>query len=120
MTKLKTRDMVIVDFPSQVPQGHEQEGRRPALIIGIPKNPRFGAVVIVPLTRDTGQTWATKNPNLYPKLPTGTSGLPQASIVMLDQIRCLDLKRVGRQVGQLTPEEYAPILEGLQSMLEVV
>ena len=120
MTKLKTRDMVIVDFPSQVPQGHEQEGRRPALIIGIPKNLRFGAVVIVPLTRDTGQTWATKNPNLYPKLPSGTGGLPQASIVMLDQIRCLDLKRVGRQVGQLTPEEYAPILEGLQSMLEVV
>ena len=120
MTKLKTRDMVIVDFPIQVPQGHEQEGRRPALIIGIPKNPRFGAVVIVPLTRDTGQTWATKNPNLYPKLPSGTGGLPQASIVMLDQIRCLDLKRVGRQVAQLTPEEYAPILEGLQSILEVV
>ena len=120
MVKFVAREMVIVDFPSQVPQGHEQEGRRPALIVGIPKKPRFDAVVIVPLTRDTGQPWAVKNSNLYPPLPSGTGGLPQPSIVMLDQIRSVDVKRVARRLGRLTPEEYAPILEGLKSMLEVV
>ena len=119
MNAFKTRDLIIVDFPNQVPQGHEQEGRRPAVILGVPTKARFPTVIIAPFTRDTGQAWALENPALYPRLPSGTGGLPLASIVMLDQIKAVDINRIGRKLGTLTVEQYAPILNGIKAMLEL-
>ena len=119
MTVFKARDLIIVEFPSQVPQGHEQEGRRPAVILGVPNRSRFPTVIIAPFTRDTGQTWALKNPALYPPLPSGAGGLPLASIVMLDQIKAVDINRISRKLGRLTTDRYEPILEGVKTLLEL-
>ena len=33
---LKCGDVVFVNLPSHNPKGHEQEGRRPAVIVGVP------------------------------------------------------------------------------------
>ena len=52
---LKCGDVVFVNLPSQNPKGHEQEGRRPAVIVGVPlKNVRYPVVVVVPLTTQFG------------------------------------------------------------------
>ena len=48
---LKCGDVVFVNLPSHNPKGHEQEGRRPAVIVGIPlEDVRYPILVVVPLT----------------------------------------------------------------------
>jgi mRNA interferase MazF len=87
---LQYGDVVTVAFPEQVPQGREQEGYRPAIIVGVPERlgmPRFRLVIVVPITTDRGMPCATNSPALYPRVPAGTASLPSASIVLLDQVR---------------------------------
>lgn len=109
-------------FPAQDPQGHEQEGYRPAIVVGLPETlgrPRFSMVLVVPLTTDRRQSWATASPDLYPRLQAGVAGLPQASIVLLEQTRMLDTSRMARYVGQLSREQYEPIKRGLVRICEL-
>lgn len=112
-------DIVIARFPTQNPQGREQEGVRPALVVGIPQrlgNPRFPLLLVAPMTSDLSQTWATASPALYPTLTAGEAGLPQNSIILLDQVRAIDLNRIVRYLGSLSSEQYQPILNSLQIM----
>lgn len=123
MTTLKARDIVIARFPQSDPQGHEQEGIRPAVVLGLPSSigtPRFDLVLITPMTTAKNQPWIVENTRLYPILIEGVGGLPNSSVALLDQTRFLDTTRVLRRLGQLTFEEYTPILEGMKSMLEMV
>jgi len=74
--ELEFGDVVTVAFPQQSPQGREQEGYRPAIVVGIPEKlgvPRFSVLLVVPLTSDKGMTWPDKAPLLYPKFPVGTA-----------------------------------------------
>jgi mRNA interferase MazF len=113
-------DVVIARFPTQNPQGREQEGIRPALIIGIPQKlgtPRFPLIIVVPMTSDRAQSWAVASPTLYPKLASGEAGLPQNSIILLDQVRAIDSNRIVRYLGTLASDRYRPILDSLQTIL---
>lgn len=122
MSRLKPRDIVIASFPESDPQGHEQVGTRPAVVLGLPRSlgkPRFDLVLLAPMTTAKTQSWAKRSPKLYPVLESGAGGLPAPSLVLLDQVRVLDSERIGRHVGTLTTEQYAPILEGVKAMLEL-
>lgn len=122
-TKLELGDVVTARFPAQNPQGHEQEGYRPAVVVGLPETlgrPRFSMVLVVPLTSDRKQGWAAASPDLYPRLEAGVAGLPQASIVLLEQTRTLDKGRMARYLGQLSGAQYEPIRRGLVRMCELV
>ncbi|OUL17651.1 transcriptional regulator [Nostoc sp. T09] len=117
---LQFGDIITVRFPQQNPQGREQEGYRPAVVVGFPNRlgiPRFSLIIVIPMTTDTGQTWATASPDLYPRFATGVARLRSPSIALLDQIRVLDVNRIVDYRGSLTPEEYEPILIGLQRMI---
>jgi mRNA interferase MazF len=62
---LKPGAVVLIDLPLHDPKGHEQEGKRPAIVVGIPQGLlRYPVVIAVPLTTQGGP-WAKKNPNLY-------------------------------------------------------
>lgn len=81
-------DVIIARFPTQNPQGREQEGIRPALVIGVPQRlgiPRFPLVIVAPMTSARSPSWAVASPALYPQLAAGEAGLPQNSIVLLDR-----------------------------------
>jgi mRNA interferase MazF len=113
-------DIVDVLFPSHDPKGREQEGYRPALVIGIPEvlgTPHYPVVLVVPLTSDKNQAWANAAPHLYPRLPTRTGNLRSPSIALLDQVRGLDVNRIRKYRGTLTSEQYQPIQNGLAKML---
>jgi mRNA interferase MazF len=117
---LTVGDLIITRFPSQNPQGREQEGIRPALIVGFPHNigvPRFPLIFVAPLTTYLRQSWAIASLDLYPKLSRGQGNLPRNSIILLDQIRAIDLSRIDRYLGTLTTEEYQPIFSSIQKML---
>lgn len=117
---LQFGDVVTARFPQQNPQGREQEGFRPAIVVGFPNRlgiPRFSLIVVIPITTDKGQTWALASPDLYPRFAAGVAGLSSPSIVLLDQIRVIDVSRIVDYRGSLTPDEYQPILIGLQRMI---
>jgi mRNA interferase MazF len=117
---LEFGDIISAKFPQRNPQGHEQEGYRPAIVVGLPTTlgvPRFEVVIVVPITTDRGQRWANVSPDLYPRLPAGIGGLRKPSIVLLDQVQILDVTRIYKYRGRLTPEQCEPILNCLHRII---
>lgn len=116
---LKCGDIILINLPSHNPRGHEQEGIRPAAIIGVPPSDvRYPVVVVVPLTTQLGG-WVTKNPLLYPIIQSGTGGLTQKSVVLCDQIRAVDIQRIVGYLGNLPSIEYIKVINGLKQILEL-
>ena len=107
-------------FPKHLPPGQEQQGRRPAVVVGLPGDvgaSRFPMVVVVPLTSDKGEPWPRRAPRLYPVLAAGTAGLSNDSVCLIDQVRAVGLRRVTGYAGALPAAELKPILDGLRAML---
>lgn len=106
-------DILLIDLPIHDPKGHEQEGNRPAVVVGMPQGPvRYPVVIVVPLTTQSGP-WVKKNPTLYRHLPPGAGGIPQASTALIDQVRALDVRRVRTYLGSLEQELFGPIRNSL-------
>jgi mRNA interferase MazF len=79
--------------------GHEQAGRRPVLIFcnEVIAGP-IGLVTLLPLT-----TWKRAR-RVYPTevlLPSGTGGLPAASLVLAHQVRTISAQRLSPAIGTL-------------------
>lgn len=111
----------VTEFPEHDPSGREQQGLRPAVVVGLPTNagpPRFPVLLLAPVATYRAQDWVTAAPDLYPVLSAGTGGLTAASVVLIDQTRALDASRVRRFLGTLTSDQYAPIHAGLKSICE--
>lgn len=117
---LAAGDVISALFPEHVPGGREQQGFRPAVVVGVPECvgvPRFEVLVVVPLTTDRGQRWSKRSPALYPRLKRGTAKLRSSSICLLDQVRTIGAERVRGYRGTLDTEQYRPIHEGLLRMM---
>ncbi|MEH2382107.1 MAG: type II toxin-antitoxin system PemK/MazF family toxin [Nostoc sp.] len=113
---LECGDVVIVTLPTSTPREPEQQGTRPAVVVGIPWGEvRYPILMIAPLTTQSG-SWVFNNPSLYPRLLVGAGSLPLSSILLLDQTRGLDINRVLAYLGTLTPEQYVPITNGLTQL----
>lgn len=118
---IAARDLLLVHLPQHLPPGHEQEGPRPVVVVGIPGRlgqTRFDMLLVVPMTtRSSG--WSRVNPRLYPHFRAGVGGLKHDSVALLEHLRGLDVSRVLRFLGTLTPAQYHPIGIGLKQMLEL-
>lgn len=111
--------MMWAKLPKRMPPGHEQQGLRPILVVGVPSrlgSPRFPLLLVVPVTTYREQEWADAAPRLYPKIQTGAGNLPRTSIVLLDQLQAIDSRRIQGLLGQLNTDEYARIQESLTRM----
>lgn len=118
--RLEIGDVVSALFPLHRPGGREQEGYRPAVVVGSPElagTPRFGVLIVVPMTTDRGQAWVERSPELYPRYPEGAANLKSPSVCLLDQVRALDAGRVRSYHGTFSAEEYRPIRKGLAKIL---
>jgi mRNA interferase MazF len=117
---LTTGDVISALFPEHVPGGREQQGYRPAVVVGIPERlglPRFEVLIVVPMTADRDQQWAERSPALYPRLEKNTAKLRSPSICLLDQVRAIGAERVRGYRGTLGAEQYRPIHDGLRQMM---
>ena len=118
LADLARGDVILVKFPSHQPRGREQEGQRPAVIVGIPQGTvRYPVILVAPLTTQLGD-WAIENPTLYPRLESGIGGLSRTSIVLIDQLRTVDVRRVVTYLGTLPEEQLRIITTGLKQILE--
>ncbi|MBC7542390.1 MAG: type II toxin-antitoxin system PemK/MazF family toxin [Candidatus Sericytochromatia bacterium] len=112
-------DVAWAIFPEHVPGGHEQEGRRPAVIVAVPDRPtRYPILWVAPVTTRQGP-WQTANPQCYPGLQAGAGGLPRPSFVLLDQLRAIDASRLSEFIGTLPGEDFGRIVAGLRLLLRL-
>ena len=117
---LRIGDVITVQLPLHQPGGHEQTGIRPAIVVGLPNllgRPRFPMVLVVPTTTQVGQ-WAIGSSHLYPSLQAGMGGLTQDCIVLLDQLRSIDVGRMGRRIGTLGSQQLMTISTGLRRIFQ--
>jgi mRNA interferase MazF len=117
---LTAGDVISALFPMHFPGGREQQGYRPAVVVGIPERlgePRFEVLIVVPITADRDQQWSERSPALYPRLEKGTANLRSSSICLLDQVRAIGAERVRGYRGTLDAEKYHPIHNGLRRMM---
>lgn len=110
------KPVVWIDLPKRRPEGHEQHGRRPGVLIFDPatvQELRFPMLLVVPVT-----TSFEGDPPFYVSLPAGAGGLPQPSMALLDQLCFIDAARVVGYLGELSEAEYQPIRDGLKRMID--
>ena len=119
--KVQIGDILVVSLPVNNPSGHEQEGLRPVLFLGDPfiiGNPRYDMVIVVPFTSESGD-WSKDNSKLYPFFPVGSCILKKESILLLDQVRAIDTKRVETIIGSLNKLQIKLIQKSLKEMLNL-
>jgi len=95
-----SRGMILeVDLDPVV--GHEQGRSRPCIVVQNDAGNRFSSMtIVVPLT-DANRVGAPSH--IYVLVKKGDGGLRKDSIALSDQIRAVDLERVGRVIGVLSP-----------------
>jgi mRNA interferase MazF len=103
-------DILWADMNPSV--GNEQCGKRPVLVLSNDVfNDRSGTVIAVALTSvEPGAGY----PLTY---ELSDASLPKKSWVKISQIRTLSIKRIGKKLTRISPEELAEILTGLNEIV---
>lgn len=93
-------------------KGHEQAGRRPVVVLSHDVfNQRSGTVIALALTSQPQRAG-------FPlTLELQSGNLPKRSWAKIRQIRTLSTERLDGHLGQLSPEETAKLVEGLNEVL---
>ena len=91
---------------------HEQSGRRPVLVLSQDIfNARSGTVIAVALTSQPQKAGFPLTFEL------STVSLPKKAWVKISQIRTLSVKRLGRRLGRVSPDDLEVIVEGLNEII---
>ena len=94
--------------------GSEQGGIRPVLVVQNDVGNRYSPTVIVLAV--TGQVNKNRLPTHVP-IPAGTNGLAKDSVVLAEQIRTLDKRRLREKIGSLKPEEMQKVSQAMMVSL---
>mgnify|MGYP000892195509 CR=1 FL=1 len=109
---IRRGEIYIADLDPVV--GSEQGGNRPVLVLQNNVGNKFSPTVIVaPLTSRTGKT------NIATHVTLKTDFMERESIVLLEQIKTIDKKRLREFVGQLINEEMTRINYALKVSLDL-
>ena len=93
-------------------RGHEQRGARPVLVLSQDVfNERSGTVIAAAIT---SQPQAAGFPLT---LEIQSAKLPKKSWVKISQVRILSTQRIGKKLGQVSPEELSTVVEGLMEII---
>lgn len=90
--------------------GSEQGGFRPVLVVQNDIGNKYSPTVII--SAITSQIQKARLPT-HVELPAQSSGLERDSVVLLEQVRTIDKKRLKRRVSRLEEEIMASIDEAL-------
>jgi len=87
--------------------GHEQAGRRPAIVL---QDDTYAGdlplVIVVPLT---GATAATRFAGTLAIEPDENNHLRKTSVALVFQIRAVDRRAIAEQIGAITAEQLAEL-----------
>jgi len=91
--------------------GSEQGGIRPVLIVQNDIGNKYSPTVIV--SAITSQINKAKLPT-HIEISASEYGLPKDSVILLEQIRTIDKKRLKDKIGYLSPEMMKKVDEALE------
>ncbi|HUR53967.1 MAG TPA: type II toxin-antitoxin system PemK/MazF family toxin [Gemmataceae bacterium] len=101
-----------VVFPPS--DGHEQSGRRPAIILQDARyGERLSVVLVAPVTGSLANTRFAATVQVS---PTEENGLYAESVILVFQIRAMDRTRFGKRIGFVTPEVLAQVYKELDKL----
>lgn len=113
MNQIKRGDIYMVDFGEVV--GSEQKGVRPALVIQNDVGNVYSPTVIVAAITDGNKR------DLPTHVPIERSnGLPKDSVVMFEQIRTVDKRRLIKKKSHLFPKEMDRMEQALKISLGLI
>ncbi len=98
-------------------RGHEQAGTRPVLIIQNDVGNQYSSTTIAAAITSR---LSKKRLAVHVEISVQESGLPQDSVVLLDQIRTLDQERLSRSMGRLSMEKMREVDLALHKSLELL
>ncbi|MBZ0254429.1 type II toxin-antitoxin system PemK/MazF family toxin [bacterium] len=104
----KRGDLITLNFDPQ--SGHEQRGRRPALVISKDMfNHKTGLCIVCPITS------TDRNFPFHVSLP---DGLPSTGFVMVEQVKSIDFRsRKVKGIGRITPNLLDEVLSLLDACI---
>ena len=105
---VKRGDIYYADLSPVI--GCEQGGIRPVLIVQNDIGNRYSPTIIAAAV--TSRQTKTRLPT-HIDLPQGLGGLDKDSVVLLEQIRTLDKRRLRDKIGELSEEEMEKVNQGL-------
>ncbi|MHB1559612.1 MAG: type II toxin-antitoxin system PemK/MazF family toxin [Isosphaeraceae bacterium] len=95
--------------------GHEQSGRRPAVVVQDESYAgTLPVVLVVPLTTAAA---TLRFPGTVLIQPDSVNGLHQPSVALVFQMRAIDRRRVGGQIGALNATGLTLILAALDRLM---
>lgn len=104
-----------VSLPFAGQGGHEQSGRRPAVIVQSSRaGQALSTVVVVPLTSNMA---ALKRAHSVAVVPSAENGLTVPSVALVSQLRAVDVRRLEGKVGLIDAPTLADIETALKAML---
>ncbi len=101
-------ELYIADLDPVV--GSEQGGLRPVLIIQNNTGNRYSPTVIILAV--TSQLQKARLPT-HVLIPAAGHGLQKDSVILAEQIRTLDKRRLREKIGQLRPEHMLKVAQAL-------
>jgi mRNA interferase MazF len=104
MNPAKRGEVWLVDL-GQSKEGHEQAGRRPAIILQTDDLSPLSTVVIIPLTTQSRRA----GPANTVLIPAREASQDRDSVALCHQIRALDRRRLIHKIGELAPERLSEI-----------
>ncbi|MBQ7652993.1 MAG: type II toxin-antitoxin system PemK/MazF family toxin [Clostridia bacterium] len=105
---IKRGEMYYADLSPVV--GSEQGGVRPVLVVQNDIGNKYSPTIIAAAI--TSKQTKAKLPT-HVELNGGEYGLPLDSVVLLEQIRTLDKRRLREKIGELSQDEMKRINDGL-------
>lgn len=108
MEMIKRGEIYYADLSPVV--GSEQGGVRPVLVVQNDVGNKFSPTVIAAAI--TSQLDKAKLPT-HITLPAEKYGLPKNSVVLLEQIRTLDKRRLKEKIGELSADIMTKVNEAL-------
>ncbi|CCY04674.1 putative uncharacterized protein [Faecalibacterium sp. CAG:1138] len=91
--------------------GSEQGGVRPILVVQNDIGNKYSPTVIVAAV--TSQLHKTRLPTHIALPAAETSGLPKNSVILLEQIRTIDKRRLKEKIGELPSSVMDKVNDGL-------
>lgn len=106
MARILRGDVVWANLDPTV--GHEQAGQRPVVVLSADVfNERSGTVIAMALTSQDQRAGFPLTHELR------SIRLNKPAWVKISQIRTLSVRRLGRKIGRMQPEEVDHLVEGL-------
>ncbi|MFZ5354462.1 MAG: type II toxin-antitoxin system PemK/MazF family toxin [Bacillota bacterium] len=106
---IKRGDIIYADLSPVI--GSEQGGVRPVLVVQNDIGNKYSPTIIVAAI--TSQINKAKLPT-HVEINADEYGIPKDSVILLEQIRTIDKKRLKEKVGHLSDELMKQVDEGLQ------